>query len=43
MLSGFGVKIMKKMGWNEGQALGKTGEGTLEPLALDVKVDRLGE
>ena len=43
VMSGFGMKMMKKMGWQEGQPLGKMGEGYLEPIAMDVKVDRSGE
>ena len=42
VLSGFGVKMMKKMGWNEGQPLGRMGKGVTEPIAMDVKVDRAG-
>ncbi len=40
---GFGLRMMKKMGWNEGSALGKEGVGCLEPIAIDVKVNRQGE
>ena len=43
VMSGFGMKMLKKMGWQEGQPLGKMGEGYLEPIAMDVKVDRSGE
>ena len=31
------------MGWNHGQGLGKNNEGNVEPLQLDVKVDRKGQ
>ena len=30
------------MGWKEGQGLGKHKEGPIEPLKLDVKIDRKG-
>jgi len=43
VMSGFGMKMMKKMGWDEGEPLGKTGVGHLEPLEMDVKVNRVGE
>ena len=43
VMSGFGMKMLKKMGWDEGRPLGKEGVGQLEPLALDVKVNRTGE
>lgn len=42
VMSGFGMKMLKKMGWNEGRSLGKEGKGCLEPLAMDVKMDRTG-
>ena len=35
--------MMRKMGWEMGQALGKQGIGHLEPIAMDVKVDRCGK
>ena len=34
--------LMAKMGWKQGEGLGKNNEGVLEPLALDVKTDRKG-
>ena len=43
VVSSFGLKMMKKMGWQEGTPLGRTGEGNTVPIALDVKMDRLGE
>ena len=43
VMGGFGMKMMKKMGWDEGKPLGKAGVGHLEPLEMDVKVNRLGE
>jgi hypothetical protein len=30
------------MGWREGEGLGRTGAGPLEPLALDIKTDKKG-
>ncbi len=30
------------MGWSEGQGLGKTKEGRVEPILVQVKNDRLG-
>ena len=39
---GFGRKLMEKMGWREGMALGKSGHGVMTPLELDVKTDRKG-
>lgn len=37
-----GRKLLEKMGWREGQGLGKNKEGTVDPLALDIKTDRKG-
>ena len=42
VLSGFGIKMLKKMGWNEGQSLGRMGTGVTEPIPMSVKVDRAG-
>ncbi|CAI8058112.1 Protein Son [Geodia barretti] len=42
VLSGFGIKVMKKMGWSEGQPLGKMGKGVTEPIPMSVKIDRAG-
>jgi len=39
---GIGMKLLQKMGWNEGEGLGKRNEGILEPIAIDLKLDRLG-
>ena len=39
---GFGMKLMKRMGWREGEPLGKTKEGHIEPIPVDVKTDRQG-
>ena len=43
VLSGFGIKVMKKMGWSEGQPLGKMGKGVTEPIPMSVKIDRAGQ
>ena len=37
------MALLQKMGWREGEGLGKLGMGDLEPLKLDVKIDRRGE
>ena len=42
MREGFGMKLMKRMGWREGEPLGKTKEGHIEPIPVDVKTDRQG-
>lgn len=34
---------MKKMGWREGEGLGKNKEGSKEPILVDFKTDRKGE
>lgn len=39
---GKGMSLMKKMGWNPGEGLGKNKEGALEPLVLDIKMDKKG-
>ena len=43
VMGGFGMKMLKKMGWQEGQPLGKMGEGHVEPIAVQVKVNRSGK
>ena len=43
MGDGFGMKMLMKMGWRAGQPIGKHGEGHVEPICLDVKLDRSGE
>lgn len=40
--SGIGMLLLQKMGWKHGEGLGKNKEGNVEPLQLDVKVDRKG-
>ena len=39
---GFGMKMMKKMGWEEGCPLGRSGQGHVEPIEVEVKMDRHG-
>lgn len=34
--------LLRKMGWNPGEGLGKNKEGTVEPLVLDIKMDKKG-
>lgn len=40
--SGIGMALLQKMGWKQGEGLGKNNEGSVEPLALDFKMDRRG-
>ena len=40
---GFGEFLLKKMGWNEGDGLGKNRSGDVDPLSLDIKTDKRGE
>ena len=37
---GFGAKMLRNLGWKEGQPLGKSGTGCVEPVADEVKLDR---
>ncbi|XP_076308316.1 protein Son-like [Tachypleus tridentatus] len=39
---GIGMHLLKKMGWNPGEGLGKNKEGSLEPLLLNIKTDKKG-
>lgn len=34
---------MRKMGWKEGEGLGKNKEGNKEPILVDFKTDRKGK
>lgn len=38
----FGHKLMEKMGWKQGQSLGRDGEGVLEPVQQMMRVGRAG-
>ncbi|XP_026810315.1 protein SON isoform X1 [Rhopalosiphum maidis] len=40
--SGIGIHLLQKMGWKPGEGLGKNQSGSLEPLLLDVKMDKRG-
>jgi len=35
-------KLMEKMGWKEGEGLGKEGDGMLNPIGVKYKMDNLG-
>lgn len=37
-----GMHLLQKMGWKPGEGLGKTKNGALQPLLLDVKMDKRG-
>ncbi|XP_019379504.1 PREDICTED: protein SON isoform X4 [Gavialis gangeticus] len=39
---GMGAQLMRKMGWREGEGLGKNKEGSVEPILVDFKTDRKG-
>lgn len=39
---GIGKKLLEKMGWREGEGLGKTRNGLVEPINPDIKVNRQG-
>lgn len=36
------MALLQKMGWRPGEGLGKNKEGTLEPLQLEIKMDKKG-
>ena len=36
------MKLLQKMGWQPGEGLGRHSEGTLEPLTIDIKLDKKG-
>ena len=38
-----GAVLMRKMGWKEGEGLGKNKEGNKEPILVDFKTDRNGK
>lgn len=37
-----GMHLLQKMGWKPGEGLGKEKSGALEPLLLEVKLDKKG-
>ena len=39
---GMGMQLLQKMGWKPGEGLGKEKTGTLEPLLLNVKLNKHG-
>ncbi len=39
---GFGEFMLKKMGWSQGEGLGKDRTGEVDPLTLDIKMDKKG-
>lgn len=36
------MHLLQKMGWRPGEGLGKSKNGSLQPLLLEVKMDRKG-
>ncbi|XP_069744913.1 protein SON-like isoform X2 [Narcine bancroftii] len=42
LTGGMGAQLMQKMGWKEGEGLGKNKNGTVEPIIVDFKTDRKG-
>lgn len=40
---GIGQFLLQKMGWSEGQGLGRENEGATQPLMLDFNTTRRGE
>lgn len=39
---GMGMHLLQKMGWRPGEGLGKEKNGALQPLLLEVKLDKRG-
>lgn len=39
---GFGERLLQKMGWSEGEGLGKERNGITEPIVVECKVDKKG-
>jgi protein SON len=42
LTSGMGMHLLQKMGWRPGEGLGKDKTGSLQPLLLEVKLDKRG-
>lgn len=40
--SGMGMALLQKMGWKPGEGLGKESNGSLQPLLLELKLDKKG-
>ena len=36
------MKMLQNMGWKEGTALGKSGDGAIAPVSIDLKLGRQG-
>ena len=34
--------MLRKMGWSDGEGLGKDKKGDVDPLTLDIKMDKKG-
>ena len=39
---GLGMRMLQKMGWSQGEGLGKAGDGEVDPIKVSVKLDRKG-
>ncbi|KAL1923074.1 uncharacterized protein VTP21DRAFT_9450 [Calcarisporiella thermophila] len=39
---GFGLKMLQKMGWREGQGLGSSGEGIARPIEVQLRPEKVG-
>jgi len=39
---GFGEYLLRKMGWSEGDGLGKNRDGEVDPLTMEIKFDKKG-
>lgn len=39
---GMGMHLLQKMGWKPGEGLGKEKNGSLQPLLLEIKLDKKG-
>lgn len=42
LMGGMGMMMLKKMGWKPGEGLGRDKNGVLQPLLLDLKLDKRG-
>lgn len=40
--SNVGFKLMKGMGWREGEGLGRDGDGITAPIAVEMRAERAG-
>lgn len=40
--SGMGMHLLQKMGWKPGEGLGREKNGALQPLLLELKLDKRG-